>query len=100
MVCAYPTPERNSVAKQAMANLMSGRRLQLKPLLTFIRDTLFERSLFVHRHFGQLRWLYQFLFLFGRVEGSAGRRYQMCSYEDDEIALNMLVGIGAEKSSY
>ena len=24
----------------------------------------------------------------------------MCSHEDDQIALNMLVGIGAEKSSY
>src|SRR5205823_9728882 len=60
----------------------------------------FERSLFVHWHFGQLWWLYQFFFLVGGVEGSAGRRDKMRSDEDDEVALHVLINVGAEKSAH
>src|SRR5439155_19063684 len=41
LVAAYPKPERNSVAKQARANLRYVKPwLQFTPLLAFIRDTL------------------------------------------------------------
>src|SRR5436190_3049585 len=44
VVCAYPMPERNTVAKQAPANLRDIQPyLQFAPLLRFIRDTLFRK---------------------------------------------------------